>query len=139
MTSFIPPRRKLIELVVLIILAGIFYFIYPDLKALMLFVLGFVWNWTTSVDLSEMLQNRRYKLSLLKTVISIQNLFLRPFAKAPDWVKSIVRIFPAGIFWNIVILINESDMPWWAPFLGSAAFELLQIELMYIRRHKELS
>lgn len=137
MKTFAPPKRKLIELGIMIVLTGIFYVIYPVPEALTLFVFGYVWNWAASNELSSLFENKRYRMSLLKTVVNLQNLILKPFGKAPDWVKRILRIFPAGIFWGMVIFINESFMPWWATFIGSAAFELVNFEMDFLQRRSE--
>ncbi len=139
MTPMVPPRRKLIELGIMLILAGVFYLIHSDTDAVMLFVFGFVWNWSASNDLSALFENKRYRMSMLKLVVNLQNLILKPFGWAPEFVKRIVKVLPAGIFWSMVIFINDSEMPWWATFIGSAAFELLQIELNFIKRQKEIS
>lgn len=138
MMNFIPPKRKLLELLVLVVLALIFYFIYPSFEAITLFVFGFIWNWAASNDLSMMLDNNRYRMSMLKLVSNLQTLILRPFGWAPDLVKRFIRILPAGLFWLMVIFINDSVMPWWAPFVGSFAFELLQLEINFIKGHKDL-
>ena len=139
MILFIPPKRKLIDLVLLLFLLVTFYFIYPHLEALTLFAFGFIWNWSASNDLSDLFEhNKRYRLSLLKFVYNLQSLFLRPVKSAPLLVQKIVAILPAGIFWVIVIFINESNVPWWPPFLGSLAFELLQIDPRIFKKKKEV-
>lgn len=137
MKPFAPPKRKLLELLIMLVLAGVFYLIYPVLDATVLFAFGFVWNWAASNELSVLFENKRYRMSLLKLVVNLQNLILRPFAGAPSWVKRILRVLPAGIFWSLVVYINESNMPWWATFIGSAAFELLQLEMNFIKNRGE--
>lgn len=138
MMLFIPPKKKLLELGLLLILTPIFYFIYPSFDALILFVFGFIWNWSASNDLTELFEiNKRYRFSTLKLVINLQNLFVRPFARAPELVQRFIKILPAGTFWFMVIYINDSVMPWWATFLGSLAFELMQLEMKLFKSHKE--
>lgn len=138
MILFIPPRRKLFDLGILLVLLTVFYFIHPHLEAITLFAFGFIWNWAASNDLNELFEhNKRYRLSLLKFVFNLQNIFLRPVKSAPVWMRKIISILPAGIFWGIVIFINESNVPWWPPFLGSIAFELLQIDLRSFKKNKE--
>jgi len=137
MNSFVPPKRKLWELLILPILVIILYFIYPHTDALVLFVFGFIWNWVASNDLSLLFQNRRYRMSLIKMVFNLQQLILKPFGKAPKFVKIFLSTLPAGIFWSIVIYINQSEMPWWATFLGSVAFEIIQLEINFFKKHKE--
>lgn len=139
MTPLIPPKRKMIELGIMVVLAAVFYLLYPNPDAAMLFVFGFIWNWSASNDLTVLFENRRYRMSMLKLVVNLQNLALKPFGWAPAFVKGIVKVLPAGIFWSLVIFVNDSDMPWWATFVGSLAFELMQIELNFIKRHKEVS
>lgn len=137
MTTFIPPKRKMYELLGLPVFLGILYLIYPKIEAVTLFAFGYIWNWSASNDFSILFQNKRYRMSMLKMVVNLQQLILKPFNWAPEIVKKIVKILPAGIFWSLVILINESDMPWWAPFFGSAVFEILQIEIGLFKKQKE--
>lgn len=138
MTTFIPPKRKIFELLALPVFLGIFYFVYPKIEGVTLFAFGYIWNWSASNDLSVLFQNKRYRMSMLKTVVNLQNLILKPFGWAPVIVQKIVKILPAGIFWALVIFINESDMPWWATFVGSAVFEILQIEIgVFKKQHSE--
>lgn len=139
MTSFVPPKRKLIELLVMLILAGVLYLMYPNMDAVVLFLFGFIWNWSASNDLTFYFTNRRNRMSMLRLVVNLQNLILKPFNWAPEIIKRMMKVFPAGVFWFLVIFINESDMPWWPTFLGSIAFELLQIEFDIFKRHKEVS
>lgn len=130
MMLFIPPKRKLLELGVLAVLSLVFFFIYPSFDGLILFVFGFIWNWSASNDLSVLFDNnKRYRFSTLKMVINIQNLFLKPFTSAPEIVKRLIRVLPAGLFWLVVIFINDSIMPWWATFIGSLAYEVLPKEI----------
>jgi hypothetical protein len=135
--TFAPPKRKLFELIALPFFSAILYFIYPNFDAIVLFIFGFVWNWSASNELEGIFQNKRYKMSMLKMVVSLQNLFLRPFQWAPIFLKKIIIVLPAGLFWTLVILMNQSEMPWWATFVGSIVFELLQLELKVIRSQKE--
>lgn len=136
MSTFIPPKRKMFELLLLPVFLGIFYFLYPRIEGVTLFAFGFIWNWSASNDLGVLFQNKRYRMSMLKTVVNLQDLALKPFKKAPVIFQKIVKVFPAGIFWTLVIFVNESEMPWWATFLGSIVFELLQIELNFIKKQK---
>lgn len=137
MNFFAPSKRKLFELLVLCVLAGIFYFFYPFLEGVVLFIFGFIWNWCASIEMDPMFENRRYRFSMLALVRNIQKFFLKPFHDSPEIIRSGVKVLPAGLFWLAVIVINESVMPWWAPFVGSLAFELMQLELKFIRGQKE--
>jgi hypothetical protein len=136
MTTFVPPKRKMLELLLLPVLCSIFYVLYPEIDAIILFGFGFVWNWSASNDLNMLFQNKRYRMSMLKLVVNLQNSILKPFAKFPDIIKRMISILPAGLFWTMVLFVNESMMPWWATFIGSIAFEIMQIELKFIRSQK---
>jgi hypothetical protein len=136
MTTFIPPKRKIFELLMLPVFVGVFYVIHASVEAITLFAFGYIWNWSASNDLELLFQNKRYRMSMLKTVVNLQNLILKPFNWASFIVQKLVKILPAGIFWSLVIFINESDMPWWATFIGSAVFELLQIEIGLFKKQQ---
>lgn len=135
---FSPPKKKMYELAGVIALAGIFYLIFPNVDAVILFSFGYIWNWTASNDVDAILQNRRYRLSSLKMVVWLQSAFLKPFAWAPEILKRFVRVLPAGCFWSLVIFVNESSMPWWATFVGSLVFEILQFEIGLFKKQKEV-
>lgn len=137
MKNFFIPRKKVIELTILPVFLGILYLIYPKIEGLSLFAFGFIWNWTASNNLEVLFENRRYRISMLKLVVNFQNLVLKPFQRAPELVKRFIKIFPAGIFWSIVIHLNESTMPWWATFLGSFIFELIQLEMSLFKQSRE--
>lgn len=137
MNNFLIPKKKFLELLILPIFLGIFYFLYPHTEGLVLFGFGFIWNWSASNDLAKLFENRRYRVSMIKLVYNMQQWILKPFSKAPFWVKHLIQVLPAGIFWSLIIFLNDSLMPWWATFAGSFAFELMQIELSFIKRYKE--
>jgi hypothetical protein len=137
MTPFIPPKRKIFELLALPIFIGMFYLFSPVPEALTLFSFGYIWNWSASNDLSVLFQNKRYRMSMLKMVVNLQNLFLKLFNWAPALLKRFAKILPAGTFWAIVIFINESDMPWWPTFVGSTVFEILQFEISLLIKQKQ--
>ncbi len=129
MSSFVPPRRKLLELLASLGVAGVVYLIYPNLDAVILFISGFVWNWSASIDPGPLFANRRYRFSMLATVIALQRFVLRPFIGAPELLRRFVALFPAGTFWWIVVIINDSSVPWWFSFFGSLTYEFFQIQL----------
>lgn len=129
MKSFFISKRKFVELIVLLVLDGLFFLIWNNWDLVILFSLGFVWNWVATQENEIVLPNvRRYRFSTLKTVFNLQNLILKPLSKMPEAIKFIARILPAGIFWSAVILFNQSEMPWWAVFMGSFVLELVQLE-----------
>lgn len=132
-----PSRRKMLDLLILVVLATVFYFLFPVLEGVILFVFGYIWNWCASIELDPVYENRRFRFSMLSTVRNFQKLILKPFRRAPRIIQKLISILPAGIFWAMVVYINDSVMPWWAPFVGSAAYELLQIELNFIKNRKE--
>jgi hypothetical protein len=137
MRPFLAPKRKLLELLALVALNLALYLVFWDFAVLILFSLGFIWNWSASQDLDALFTNRRYRFSTIKMTKNLQGLILRPFERAPAPVKLVLRVLPAGIFWSGVIYFLESQMPWWATFLGSLAFELMQLEIDFIKKHKD--
>jgi hypothetical protein len=139
MNSFMPPRKKLLELIGLLLGGFVFYFFYPHAHGVILFSLGFVWNWSASNELPGLVDNRRYRMSMIRLVLNFQRLILKPFGWAPEMVKKVVKIFPAGIFWFFVIAINDADLPWWPTFMGSAFCELIMIDFSFLRKTKALS
>ncbi len=58
MRPFLTSKRKLLDLIVLVVLAGILWFLQGYEPAL-LFSFGFIWNWVASQDLSEHMEGRR--------------------------------------------------------------------------------
>lgn len=129
MNGFLVSKRKTLELGILILLDIVFYILWDSFDFVILFSLGFVWNWVASQEQSIILDNnRRYRFSTLKTVFNLQKLFLKPLTRMPKFVHFIARILPAGLFWSAVILFNESPMPWWAVFLGSLTVEFILLE-----------
>ena len=131
------PRRKYLELGIMLIASGVFYFFIPKFEELTLFYFGFIWNWSYSVELDPIYENPRYRFSMLRTVINFQKLILRPFNRAPDPIKRLVGVLPAGIFWWLVIYINQSSMPWWTTFVGSICFELVQLQMSFSQNEKK--
>ena len=113
----------------MLLLDAVFYLLWNSFDFVMLFSFGFIWNWVASQESTITLKNtRRYRFSTLKTVFNLQNLVMRPFLNAPLFVKILIKSLPAGIFWSAVILFNESNMPWWAVFIGSLTLEFFQLE-----------
>lgn len=131
-------RRNKIELLLLPIFLITLYFFYPDIDAIVLFTFGYIWNWVCSFELDEIYNEKRYKFSLLRLVVSIQSGFLKPFKKFPKILKRLIGIFPAGVFWFLIIFIYDSVMPIWAPFLGSLIFELVSLEVFYVSNEKRI-
>ncbi len=137
MKPFLTTKRKLIDLAVLFILNIVFYLLWMSVEFNVLFSLGFVWNWVASQDMSLVLENKRYRFSTLKMVFNLQLLILKPLGQMPHWVQWVARLLPAGILWSMIIYFNDSQMPWWATFIGSLAFELSQIDMSFWKNQKE--
>lgn len=127
-------KKKKIEFLLVFPLALLIYFFSPDINTIVLFIFGYIWNWVNSIESGEAFSEKRYRFSLIRFVRSIQAGLLRPFQKAPFLLKKIIGIFPAGAFWFLILFIYESDMPWWAPFLGSLVFEILSFEISTFRK-----
>ena len=129
MNGFFISKRKTFELGILIVLDGVFFVLWDSWDFIILFSLGYIWNWVASQEKNITWENtRRYRFSTLKTVFNLQHLFLRPLHKMPKIFHFIARILPAGLFWSGVIIFNDSPMPWWAVFLGSLAIESIMLE-----------
>lgn len=126
MKPFSVQQRKLLDLAVLLSFDIGLYFLWPK-EVIILFSLGFIWNWTASQDLSLLVEKSRYRFSMLKLVFFLQDLFLKPFNRFPRAFSIIPKILHGGLFWWLVISFIDSDMPYWATFLGSIVYELLQL------------
>jgi hypothetical protein len=138
MSFFSIPKRKIFEVGFLIFFNIISYFLWKSWDFIVLFSFGFIWNWVAAQEGEVSYGNtRRYRFSTLKTVFNLQNLFLRPVRHLPLPVLMLVKILPAGLFWSAVILFNESDMPYWAVFLGSLAFELMGLEHLILNSKEQ--
>ncbi len=134
MSSFFISRRKFFELLALIIIDLVFYFLWDNLDFVILFSFGYVWNWVASQESDVTLGNtKRYRFSTIKTVFNLQNLIVKPFPHLPSMVKTGLKSLPAGMFWTAVIWFNNSQMPWWAVFLGSLSAELAQLESKFFK------
>jgi len=93
MNDFLVSKRKAGELLVLCFLNLIFYFRLGSFDFVILFSLGFIWNWAASQEQNISLKNpRKYKFSTLKTVFNLQSLFLKPFLNLPSAVKFVALV-----------------------------------------------
>lgn len=129
MNGFFISKRKTFELIALIVFDLFAFLLWNSWDFVVLFTFGYIWNWVASQETSiALLETRKYRFSTLKTVFNLQRLFLKPVNSLPEAVKFVVRCLPAGIFWTMVIVFNESQMPWWSVFLGSLSLELIQLE-----------
>jgi hypothetical protein len=128
MNGFLISKRKTFELLFLLLLDVILYFILSSIDFVILFTFGYIWNWVGSQHESLSFEGKKYRYSTLKTVLNLQSLFLKPLTRAPYAVKLLARSLPAGLFWWGVIIFNESQMPWWAVFIGSLTLEMVLLE-----------
>lgn len=137
MRPFLTSKRKLLDLVVLLLLASVVWFL-QGYETAFLFSFGFIWNWVASQDLSGHMEGRSYRYTMLKFVLTVQSIIVSPafIRRSPEFVRVILRSLPAGIFWSLVIWFQDSDLPIWATFLGSFLFEISQWEVLF--RKKEL-
>lgn len=133
---FLTTKRKMLDLLVLLVIDLVVYFVWDSFEIISLLSFGFIWNWVASQDLTPLLEHRRYRFSMVKLVKNLQHLVLKPFKDLPFWFQRIVSILPAGLFWSLVIYFNDSDMPWWATFVGSLTYEIIQIESYYFHKQE---
>jgi hypothetical protein len=135
MRPFLTSKRKLLDLIVLVVLATILWFLQGFEPAL-LFSFGFIWNWVASQDLSQHMEGRSYRYTMLRFVLNAQTQIVSPgfIQSSPEFVKMILRSLPAGIFWSLVIWFQDSELPIWATFLGSFAFELSQWDILFRKK-----
>lgn len=130
-------RRKLQEFLIICVISSIHFFFFSNFEQLTLFVFGYIWNWASSSHQELLIENQRYRYSLIRTVISFQKIILTPFKKTPEMIRRIIKALPAGLFWLLVIYINNSTMPWWAPFLGSLCFEIIDFEFDFLEKRNK--
>lgn len=135
MRPVLTSKRKLLDLVVVFILATVMWLL-QGLEPALLLAFGFVWNWVASQDLSQYMEGRSYRYTMLKFVLNLQALIQSPgfIKRSPEFIKLILRSLPAGIFWSAVIWFQDSDLPIWATFLGSFSFELSQWEIFFRKK-----
>lgn len=138
MSFFSISKRKIFEIGLLVVLDTLFYFLWGSLDFIILFSFGFVWNWVAAQENEVSYGNtRRYRFSTLKTVFNLQKLILRPVRHLPHYIQLLVKILPAGLFWSAVIAFNESDMPYWAVFLGSFTLEIMNLEHLFFNSNRQ--
>lgn len=135
MRPLLTSKRKLLDLAVVTFLASVMW-VVQGLEPALLLAFGFLWNWVASQDLSQYMEGRSYRYTMLKFVLNLQALILSPgfIKRSPEFVKLILRSLPAGIFWSLVIWFQDSDLPIWATFLGSLSFELSQWEILFRKK-----
>lgn len=122
MKSLSSYNPRYIELAILFILSTIISFL--SFSAAGLIALGFIWNWTLQFQIEKLTTNKRYRFSTLKLVFTLNEVFQLPFRSFPR-MEVFIRILPAGLFWGLVSWFLESLDFWWAPFVGSALYELI--------------
>lgn len=135
-SPFLTTKRKMFDLLILLIIDVALYIIWNSVEVVTLFSFGFIWNWVASQDLTPLLEKRRYRFSMVKLVINLQSLILKPLSNFPLVLQRLAACLPAGLFWWLVIYFNDSHMPWWATFLGSATYELTLLESYYAKKQE---
>jgi hypothetical protein len=134
---FLSEARKRYELLILLILDFGLYFVWNRWETLVLFSLGYIWNWAASQSLGYVLENRRYRFSLIKMVYNLQNLILVPFKKFHPIIKILPKSLPAGLFWFLILHFANSELPWWPIFIGSFVYEIIQFDALLIKQHHD--
>jgi len=137
MKTLIPKSKLVLELFVLSIFLFLIYFLTNRLDIVTLFTLGFVWNWSVAVQNNTFSVLKHHKFSMMNTIRRIHEFFLKVFKRSPELINRLASILPAGLFWSLVIHFNESQMPWWATFLGSLLYEILQIQNFFLKGEKK--
>ncbi len=134
---FLTTKRKLIDILILftLLFVGLIFGLASTFLAL--FSFGFIWNWVASQELDNLMTHKRYRFSMVKVVKSLNDSLEKLLERFPFFVRLFARCLPAGSFWLLVIYFNDSEMPWWATYLGSLTFELIQLERLSIRKEKE--
>jgi hypothetical protein len=136
MKILIPKSKLVLEFFVLLAFLFLIYFLTNRLDIVTLFTLGFVWNWSVASQNDSSTVIKHHKFSMMHTILRIHEFFLKIFKRSPELVYRLAGILPAGFFWSLVIYFNESQMPWWATFLGSLVFESLQIQNLFLKGEK---
>jgi hypothetical protein len=134
MKSFLGEKRKFIQLGLLVFLDALFWFLWGSWDVVVLFSLGFIWNWTAAQDLESIISSKKYRFSTLKIIFNLQHLILKPFKNSHEAIRFFLRIIPAGLFWVGVMYFNESQLPWWSVFMGSFFLEVFELDKKLIER-----
>lgn len=93
------------------------------------FVMGFVWNWSVLNGwVHGQVRQRQYRFSMMRGIAKFHELLLGPFGRYPR-VRRVLAVLPAGLAIGVVCLVFQSNVPWWAAFLGSTAFFLVRRQL----------
>ena len=95
MRPFLTSKRKLIDLIVVVVLGAV---IWPllGMEAAFLFYFGFIWNWVASQDLTQYMSGKSYRFTMLKFVINTHALILSPslIKSSPEIIKAFIRALP---------------------------------------------
>lgn len=139
MKSFLGEKRKFIQLGLLILLDCLFLFLWSSWDVVILFSLGFIWNWTAAQNMEEIISNKRYRFSTLKIIFNLQHLILKPFKNSHESIRFVLKIIPAGVFWLGVMYFNESQLPWWSVFMGSFFLEVFELDKKLLEKKSSLT
>ena len=138
MKSFLGEKRKFIQLGLMLLLDLLFFFLWDSWDIVVLFSLGFIWNWTAAQNLEEIISTKRYRFSTLKIIFNLQKLILKPFQNSHEAIRFIFKIIPAGLFWVGVMYFNDSKLPWWSVFMGSFFLEVFELDKKLIQAKSSL-
>lgn len=117
---------RYIELLILLLIIILLSFVSISVAGLM--TLGFIWNWTLRFEIEKVKTNKRYRFSTLKLVFALDQLLQMPFRSIPQ-AGTFLRLLPAGLFWLLIGWFLGSLDFWWAPFMGSALYEMIHLLL----------
>ena len=139
MKSFLGDKRKFIQLGLLILLDCLFLFLWSSWDIVVLFSLGFIWNWTAAQNMQEIISNKRYRFSTLKIIFNLQHLILKPFKNSHEAIRFVLKIIPAGVFWFGVMYFNDSQLPWWSVFMGSFFLEVFELDKKLLEKKSSIT
>lgn len=122
--------RKLFELMIMLGFALGLYFVWESAAYVSMFCVGFIWNWSASQNVVIVQEGRNYRFSFMKMIYNLH----RPLERLPKYLSFPAKILPAGLFWWLVIIFADSNLPFWPVMVGSLVFELLQLDALLTRK-----
>jgi hypothetical protein len=123
----LPPKRELLELLVLLPLVAGLRFAIGGWEWPAFFAYGYLWNWAmgnTWVRETVMLQ--KYRFSLLRGITWCHD---QVVSRVSSRWRKLASILPAGFVLGVLSLLLISAVPWYASFLGSAGLVLIRSQL----------
>lgn len=129
MKHLLPSLQESLEMVALVLMVVCLQWWIGSWEWSAFFVLGFIWNWTVLNGwVGQQIGQRQYRYSMLKGITKFHQLLTAPLDKKP-FLKGLAAVVPAGVAIGLIALLLNSTVPWWATFLGSAAFILIRRQL----------